>query len=57
MEVQPLALGGLEILGLALLQEEVRREQVQVLERAVDRVGVPFRGVEPLVVGVPPAGL
>ena len=57
MEAQPLALGGLEILGLALLQEEVRRQQVQVLERAVDRVGMPFRGVEPLVVGRPLAGL
>ena len=57
VEAQPLALGGLEVLGLALLQQEVRGEQVQVLERAVDRVGVPFRGVEPLVLRARRAGL
>ena len=56
MKAQPLALGGLEILGLALLQEEVRGQQVHVLERAVDRVGMPFRGVEPLVAGAPGPG-
>ena len=36
------------------LQQEVRGQQVHVLERPVDRVGMPFRRVEPLVAGRSP---
>ena len=49
VEVQALPLRLVHALDLALLQQPVRGQQVQLLEGAVDRVVVPFRRREPLV--------
>src|SRR3712207_3404701 len=49
MEVDALLLGLVHVMHIALLQEPVGREQINLLKRAIDRISVPLGSREALV--------